>query len=250
MSDAITPMAILHLLVALGIARHWWMHKECRRSLRWIAIPFFLLALLHTWPVCYLALRSLEGPYSYSETVPPDAEAIVVLSGHVQSVGEVFTKPTLGLNTLDRCALAGTLHREAPDRLILVSGGRIVGDDQPSAASMMRDYFVANGISEKNIVLEERSRNTYENGVECARLLRDRGIRRIVLVTTAMHMTRSIGVFHKQGIEVIPRPCGFMATGYRVNWRDILPDGFCAHQIHWIAHEWIGIAYYRLRGRL
>ena len=76
----------------------------------------------------------------------------------------------------------------------------------------MRDFLVRTGIDPSGVVVEGRSRSTYENAVECGKLLRARGLRRVILVTEASHMDRAVRCFRKQGIDAIPSACRYRAT--------------------------------------
>jgi uncharacterized SAM-binding protein YcdF (DUF218 family) len=76
----------------------------------------------------------------------------------------------------------------------------------------MRDFLVDLGVSRTNILTEVRSTSTYENAVECARMLKERHITRLVLVTEANHMRRATARFAKCGVTVIPAPCDFKAS--------------------------------------
>jgi len=249
MSDVLTPMALLHLAVLLAIVRLWRKQKECRRRLRWVAVPFLLLTLLNSPPAAYLALGSLEWPYPPSDEVPRDAGAIVVLAGSVRPPDRVRTRPELGPSTLYRCLHAVALHRAAPDLPVLVSGGEL-DEGGLSSAGVMRDFLTSQGVKASVIVTEDRSRNTYENAVESCRLLRDRGIRRVVLVTNAAHMRRAAACFRAQGMEVAPSACNHTANEYHLAWTDAVPDTRSASQVDQAWHEWLGLAVYRARGRL
>lgn len=250
MSEIAAPMAVLNVIVLLGIVRMWWTHKECRKRLCWIAIPFFILYFIHTWPVRYLIVGSLEWRYPLSETVDREAEAIVVLSGAIHAADPVRPFPELGANTIERCLHAAKLHKAAPDMPILVSGGPLEGEGGPIAASLMHDFLIRQGVNEQKIIMEEQSRTTYENAVETAKILREKGIRRVILVTSATHMKRSVGTFEKQGLHVAPSACGHIANEYHFDWTDLFPDAASAHHVGVASHEWLGVVLYRIRGRI
>jgi uncharacterized SAM-binding protein YcdF (DUF218 family) len=249
MAAILTPMALLHGAIALAIVHLWWKSPECRRRLFWVAVPFFLLTLLSTDPARYLAMGSLEWPYPPSDEIPQDARAIVVLAGWVRSPDPVYTRPELGPDTLYRCLHAATLHRKAKDRLILVSGGPDPNGGPPFA-QVMRDFLVDQGVERSNLIVEDRSQNTYENAVASCRILGERSIRRIVLVTTATHMARACACFKRQGIEVVPSPCNYRATHYYLGWTDFIPDVQSATQMSEAWHEWLGLLAYWGQGRL
>jgi uncharacterized SAM-binding protein YcdF (DUF218 family) len=101
------------------------------------------------------------------------------------------------------------------------------------------------------------SLNTYENAVNVRQILADRNIRRVLLVTSAMHMPRSMGIFKKQRIEAIAAPTDFTVTeqelreyqntvqGFLLN---LLPDVEKLQQTSRALKEYVGILVYRLKG--
>jgi uncharacterized SAM-binding protein YcdF (DUF218 family) len=76
----------------------------------------------------------------------------------------------------------------------------------------MASILTAIGIPEEALWLETTSQNTYENALYSKEILSENEIERILLVTSAMHMPRSVALFEKQGIEVIPIPVDFNIT--------------------------------------
>jgi uncharacterized SAM-binding protein YcdF (DUF218 family) len=245
----LTPLALLHLLVLIGLARLWWKHKEARRRVLGVAVPFLLLYLLSTPPAAYLSLNPLERPYPPTEEVPADAEAIVVLAGSIREANSVRPRPEPGPETLYRCLHAATLHRTAPQLPVVVSGGAD-GRGGPAYAHVMRDFLLGQGVKASSLVVEDRSRNTYENAVESCRLLRERGLRRVVLVTDASHMRRAAGCFRAQGAEVIPSACNHIESQFTLVPSDIVPRAQSVSGVDKAFHEWIGLLVYRVRSRL
>jgi uncharacterized SAM-binding protein YcdF (DUF218 family) len=114
----------------------------------------------------------------------------------------------------------------------------------------MRDFLVELGVPEGDIIEEGRSSTTYENAAETRRLLADKGLDRIALVTSSTHLPRSTAVFEGQGFHVIPAGSGY--SNRDAPWRavDLLPNASAADAINRAAHEWVGLAWYRLHGRL
>lgn len=105
------------------------------------------------------------------------------------------------------------------------------------------------GVPPDAIVVETQSRNTYENAVNSAEIIRDRGWRSAILVTSGAHMPRALAAFSKAGIDAIPA-----STDIRVRFPlydsalDFLPDAEALKRTSDAIREWIGIAVYRLRG--
>ena len=108
--------------------------------------------------------------------------------------------------------------------------------------------------------LETNSRNTYENAVETKKILDARGIDRIVLVTSAMHMPRSVAIFEKQGFTVTPAPTDYMVT--QADWDyyfapdpaiqvfNLFPGAEAMDRFARALKEYLGMVVYRLRGWL
>ena len=244
------PTFLLHATLGLAIANLWWKRRESRRRLLWVTVPYLLLSVCCTRPAGCFAHAALEWPYPPSDEVPGDAQAIVVLSGAVRGEDGMLPKPELGTDTLYRCVHAARLHQKAKSLPILVSGGPIVGNrSATSIAELMAEFLMEQGVEATSLIVEGRSENTYENAVESGKLLRTRGIRRIVLVTDAEHMLRASGCFRKLGIEVASSPVRDWEA-LRFNLGDFLPNPREAGDFELAVLEWIKIASYWLRGRL
>jgi len=93
---------------------------------------------------------------------------------------------------------------------LLLSGGG--SSATPSEAAVMADMARAAGVPDAGIVVEDRSRNTFENAAYCGRIMRQRGWQRILIVTDGFHLRRALYVFRRLGLDVegagVPRPAG------------------------------------------
>jgi uncharacterized SAM-binding protein YcdF (DUF218 family) len=134
---------------------------------------------------------------------------------------------------------------------VLVSGGKNDPDSSDAAcAVLMHDFLVERGVSAADLIVETESRTTYENAVESARLLELHGIHKIVLVADAVDMFRAQRCFQKQGVEAIPAPCHYRADHLECSCFDFLPNPNTAANGRRVWHEWLGTAWYWLRGRI
>jgi uncharacterized SAM-binding protein YcdF (DUF218 family) len=98
--------------------------------------------------------------------------------------------------------------------------------------------------------VENKSRTTYENATESKKLLEERGISHIVLVTDATHLHRAVLCFRKQGLEVTPCGCRQRKTRFEPSLYDFLPGVSGLDDVETACHEWVGLAWYRLAGRI
>jgi uncharacterized SAM-binding protein YcdF (DUF218 family) len=248
--DLLRPPVLVYLVVGVALALLWRKRPQTRRRLVVVTAAFVLLTLLCLPVTGYLALRTLEGPYPPLERRPDDAGAIVVLSGSMQLLDGQGVRVELGTDTLYRCLRAAELYREAPCPVV-VSGGKVHDSDPgPTLAEAMHKFLVRQGVAAKHLIVEDRSHNTHENAVECSRLLAERGISRVVLVTDATHLIRAEGCFRQQGLDVVPCGCRYRTGRWRGAVADFVPSPSAAAGFETAWHEWLGIAWYRLRGRM
>lgn len=203
------------------------------------------LYTLSTGSVAGMLERGLyEHPALAPDAEVPAAGAIVVLgAGSYRDPPEYEGADTVGRFTLERLRYAAWLHRRSGLPL-LVTGGRTFPGTPAEAGAMalsLKDDF---GIGVRFV--EDRSRNTADNAVNSAQMLADAGIDRILLVTHALHMTRAVGAFEGQGLEVVAAPTG-MSNGPAIGAASWLPTASAFARSSAAVHEYIGLAWYRLR---
>ena len=122
-------------------------------------------------------------------------------------------------------------------------------DKAGSAAGIVGSYLEAVGIDPARIVLESRSRTTYENALFLRDMLHPSPGQRYVLVTSAFHMPRAVGTFRKHGFDVVPWPVDYRTHGWRdaYEWFGSVTGGL--ERVDTAFREWAGLVGYRLFGR-
>lgn len=240
----VLPPAIFIVMLALSV--YWW-RKKPRRAHQLVTATLILLTSL-SLPIVSGGLMSAIEAYpalSSKEIQQPRAQAIVVLSaGRKTEAPEYGNLDTVDRLTLDRMRYAARLHRQT-GLPILVTGGAPLSD-RVSLASLMTSAFR----EDFNIEVkwqEAESRNTAENAEFSARILKQNNINNIFLVTHAWHMRRSIPVFERTGISIIPAPTVF--EGYRgtPEFIDFIPSADALHDSFYALHETIGYLWYLVR---
>ncbi|MCA9246861.1 MAG: YdcF family protein [Planctomycetales bacterium] len=245
------PFTFCFLLLAIVIVYCWRRSTLTRRQLLALTIPFVGLTLLCQDSLAYLAVGSLEWQNPPQSNRPEHTQAIVVLSGGAYRPDAVRRKPHLAADSLVRCLHTADLYHQGEPCLVIAAGGRVYEDELgPSLAQMMFQFLTHLGVSAEDLVMEDRSSSTFENAKNVAELLRERGIDKIVLVTDASHLPRSIKCFEKQGIGVHPSGAIYTATEFDFSPGNFLPNPGGARGIGKAVHEWLGMIYYRLRGRI
>jgi uncharacterized SAM-binding protein YcdF (DUF218 family) len=244
------PHVLLCLAVTLALVRLWRRGGEGRRPW-WLLLPFVGLLLLCLPVTTHLATGSLEWHYPPLRERPADAGAVVVLGGYVRPADSMRPEPELGVDTLYRCLKAAEVYHQGVPLPVLVSGGPANADGSgPTIAGLMRDFLQKLGVKPADLWVEDRSRTTHENAVFSCEILGQRGVRKIVLVTDAAHLPRALGCFRKQGVEAVPCGCRYHGGTFVLALENFLPDPSAARGFQEAWHEWFGLGWYWLRGRI
>lgn len=242
---AIEPLFWVLTLMLAGLLA--WRRPRLGRTL----VSMALLALVMA---CWtsgseMLVRSLESRHPRAAAIDPQRQVGVVV------LGGAFSNPALwdahrqvGLNEqAERMTEAVALMRQYPHLRLLFTGGvaNLAGTGD-SEAVRAQAFFAAMGIEPTRVLYEDRSRNTYENAVFSAGLAGVDRRQPWLLLTSAFHMPRAIGVFRHADWNVTPWPVDYRTTAHD-SWFDFSLHGGPAL---WslALHEWLGIAAYRLAG--
>lgn len=236
------PPFFLVWLCVLGLLlrRRW-----PRAGLSLILMSLLVLTVLSTHPGAMLLVRPLEqlhAPLVLNKDVR--AQAIVVLgSGRFSNAPEYGGQDVPSLRSLGRVRYAARLQR-ATGLPVLASAGAPEGAVLSEAvlmAAVLRDEF---GVPVRWI--EGDSDNTAQNALFSTRMLRPAGVRRIILVTDAIHMARAHEAFAAAGLEVVAAPTGFYGAEREtaMGW---VPSAASLHLSAYALHEWLGRIWYALR---
>jgi uncharacterized SAM-binding protein YcdF (DUF218 family) len=210
-----------------------------------------LLAISCTDLVGNPAIGSLEWKYPADTPLPNKADAIVVLGSGVRVSGTTEASIDLDPSSVFRCIKAAEVYHRAGPCPVIVSGGKSRAEAPgPPAARVMKDLLVRLEVDPADIVVEDASRTTYENAVETWKRIQGRGFKRIVLVTDAAHLLRSERCFESLGCPVIPVGCNYRANTLTWGPRVFLPSPQAVLKVQQACHEWAGIVWYWLNGRL
>ncbi|MEP3047601.1 MAG: YdcF family protein [Roseibium sp.] len=178
-------------------------------------------------------------------------DGVIILGGAVDTVVTGERGDTALTTSGERLTIAARLARQIPDAKIIHTGGHGLiipaqATEAEGAVRLFRDF----GVSEERIVLEDTSRNTWENAVLTKELLQPGRQQTWLLVTSAYHMPRSIGVFEAAGwTGVTAYPVDYRTRGPndRFLWFGGLSNGLRRFDIAF--REWVGLAAYWATGR-
>ena len=177
----------------------------------------------------------------------PIAGAIVVLGGDIGLPLAPRVNSEIGGN---RVLHAFRLYTAKKSKLIIISGGNVF----PQVGVEPEAYYTSEllkewGIPSDAILIEGRSRNTYENAIETKKLLQARQIDKILLITSAFHMPRALATFRTADINAIPSPSSYSIVNYsRPPILEWMPSLGNLGRMQAVIHEKLGILVYKYRG--
>jgi uncharacterized SAM-binding protein YcdF (DUF218 family) len=249
------PMGATCLLLIIALVL-WWINSKWTPNAIGIALVILCVSG-NTWFSNWL-VQSLEWQ-NIPKTELPTADAIVVLGGGTRSQG--YPRPDVDFSDAgDRVWYGANLYHAGKAPKIIVSGGRIAwkGSGNPESEDLTK-LLVRMGVPAVDIIPEGNSLNTRENGVYVQKILKANNFKTILLVTSAMHMPRSMAIFKWLGIRAIAAP-----TDYRVSKLELdepnlqtesvilsfIPDEEHFSRTTQAIREYIGILVYRLKGWL
>ncbi len=226
----------------------WKRHTQWRKKLLTGAI---VLSFVFTNTVVFKEfVRIWEVPGVKKETIE-GYDVAVVLGGMFEYNNDL---ETLSIRRGgDRIWQALGLYHRGKIKKILISGAHgFISDRGLNEAIQLRDELITWGIPKQDISIDSISRNTYENAIESARLLEKMGLKngKILLVTSATHMKRSLACFEKQGVSATPFSTDLFTGPKRsYHWDEFLiPSLSTADDWSILSHEWAGYCVYKLMG--
>ncbi len=244
--EPVLPLVVFVLLAAVWALPRW------RSGARKLAAAAALLLFLWSWPpVVFLTSATLERWYPYVVPEAAEAGAIVVLSAGLVTPDSSLPFAVADIDTQIRTRYAAWLYRRWGRLPVVVSGGPLGPPGRKVVvAELMRGLLLAEGVDPADIWVEGRSLTTYQNALYSAELLRARGVRRIVLITQGYHMPRAVACFRKQGLDVVPAPCALRSLEFPSRFEDFLPSATAVLANEDALHEWIGLVWYWVSGRI
>jgi len=208
-----------------------------------------ILLLFGLVPVHEIILLPLENRFPIPEPLPEKIDGVIVLGG---SEIPVLTKSWGQVSLTDsaeRLTTFVSLARRFPDVKLVYAGGQGgLTVQEYKSAHTAKLFFEQMGLDSGRVMFDSKSRNTMENAQYALQIAKPEKGEKWVLITSAWHMPRSVGIFRKIGWEVIPYPVDFKTTG-KVQFKLQIPGLSRTAAVSNIIYEWIGLAYYRLLGR-
>lgn len=240
------PSHLLFFLLVASLILLWTGRVRGARVTLTVVVGGFVvggLLPLGGWLLTPLEDRFPERP------LPEHVAGIVVLAGSEEPAPTAeHAFPQLN-DYSDRLLTALLLARRYPTARLLHAGRTPLHEDEgetTTASDVAASLFIAAGLEPGRLTLESRSTNTCESAREVARLVAPEPGETWLLVTSAVHMPRAVACFRAAGLELRPVPVDFRQSGGFNPLSASVPANLDALDL--AAHEWLGLAYYRVRG--
>jgi uncharacterized SAM-binding protein YcdF (DUF218 family) len=218
---------------------------------RLMVLSVLMLAVCGFSPLGNWLLYPLESRFPPWDAARGAPDGIIILGGSIDADLSVAHGGAVVRSEADRIIAAAVLARRYPNARILFTGGsaNLLSNDAKEA-----DYagalFESLGVAKARLTMERRSRNTQENVEFSKAMVAPKSGERWLLVTSAFHMPRSVGLFRKAGFAVEPYPVDWRVGGRSdlLAFFPVADDGLGRTEI--ALREWMGLIAYRASGKI
>jgi uncharacterized SAM-binding protein YcdF (DUF218 family) len=243
-----TPSNLLILLILAGAVLA--LTRRFRRTGTVCVLIFALAALAFgLLPLSSYLMLPLENRFPQFHDDGQPVAGIILLGGSVEAAKSASRSTLIANDAAER--LLGTIalaHRYPGARILISSGSGALFQNGTAEAPIIAAYFKEIGIDLARVTIEDRSRTTFENAVYSRALADPKPGERWLLVTSAWHMPRSVGVFRKADFPVVPYPVDYRTSGtlWEQDIFSTVSEGLRRLDVG--AKEWVGLIAYYLAG--
>ena len=233
-----------NIMVSLGLAGIALLAIGYARAGRWMLVTsIVLIAAVGVLPIGSGLALQLEERFPRWDTTRGPPTGVVVLGGGVIKSEISAERGYVAVGrTAERIIAAIELARRYPGAHVVFAGG--------GEGDFVVRLLEKLGVPRDRVIVERKSRNTAEDAAFTKRLAMPKAGERWLLVTSAMHMPRAVGVFQKAGFAVDAYPVDYQTTGIKDPWTlsSALMDNI--RKTNLAVHEWIGLLVYWMAGRI
>jgi uncharacterized SAM-binding protein YcdF (DUF218 family) len=221
-------------------------YRPAKRLLGFVVIVLMVVAL---FPIGEWLLYPLEIRFSANPKLPEKIDGIIVLSGPEDAVlSTLWNQVELGDGAERDMAFLELARRYPTAKLVYTGGSGSIMHQEYKAADVAKQLFNKLGLDLSRVTFERNSRNTFENAVLSKELVRPGPGEKWILITTAWHMPRSVGIFCKAGWPVIPYPVDHWTMPGKLLRIDISLSGHLRGLATGVK-EWVGLIAYYVSGK-
>ena len=195
---------------------------------------WMITSIAHIWEYDSILIEDIVEPYDIG----------IVLGPFIALRNDYPNGDNIIYGELDRLTQAIQLYRKGKYKKIMLCGN--------DNSDLAKAHLLSLGIPSSDILIEDRSNNTYENAIHSQALLKSLSYdtKRLLLITSAWHMRRAYGCFEKTGLEVTPFSVDYW-TRYNhvksIGLEDLIPSGSAIGKWRSLLREWSTMAYFKLK---
>ncbi len=245
------PVSVLLVLACAGTLAAGSLSAGKARAGRRVALAATVALLAcGVLPLGLLILRPLEDRFPQVPADFPAPTGFVVLGGSTDEALDAARGQVTVSTSADRVTEAVVMARRYPQARVVFSGGS--GALVPTGlteAEETRRLWIAMGIAPERITIENRSRNTDENARFTTALVRPQPGDTWLLVTSAFHVPRAVGLFRASGFPVVPYPVDYRTAGTGADWWPSADLSTGLQRLDFAVHEWVGLVSYWIAGK-
>jgi uncharacterized SAM-binding protein YcdF (DUF218 family) len=206
------PVSLVLILLVLGLILTFTRFRRLARLSLLTAV--LLLSVAGFTSIGYVMADILENRFTRPATPPANVTGVILLGGGMDADVNTVRRGYELNRSGDRPVEALRLALAYPQaRIVISGGGSVLASDIETEATSGARFFTTFGVSPDRLVLEHVSRTTEENVSGIRELVSPQPGDTWLLVTSAFHMPRSVGLFRKAGFEVVPWPADYLASG-------------------------------------
>jgi len=243
------PVSLVLFLTIIGLALTFTrFRKTARLALLGGILILFIVGFTSTG---YLMADALENRCPRPAAPPGPVTGIILLGGGmnaaVNTVRGGYELNRSGDRPLETLRLA-LAYPEA--RIVLSGGGSVLSTDTETEAAAAARFLTAFGISADRLIIEDASRTTEENVAGIRDLVAPQPGDTWLLVTSAFHMPRSVGLFRQAGFDTVPWPVDYMSTGRETFGLRLGQPAENVSVTSIMLREWVALLSYWVTGRI
>ncbi len=241
----ISPDHFLILLLVIGMVCLY--RNKIKAAKRVLTFSVGMLLLLTFFSFGQLFLAPIESRFPTNPQLPEKIHGVIALGGaEALSLSESWQQAEF-YDGAERIFTFMRFIRDYPEAKHVFSGGKHPGD-QITASAVVQQLLEEQGIDIQEIIFEDRSRNTYENVSFLKELVSPQAGENWILITSASHIPRSVGIFRKQGWDVIAFPVDHSNTeGNGISAHVSFQDNIGS--LSTAVYEWVGLTVYYVTGK-
>ena len=248
----IVNIGLVHGVVLLALTALIFLRRTRRFALAGLVVVTVLSLLITVFPLVAFLSRTLETRFEKPDLDKTEFAGVITLSGSIDANGFLQRGDVQFLSAPDRVFTMLRVANKYPDKPVIFTGGDGVLNDRGfSEANVLRDWLYDSKLLTPNMHFETEARNTYENALNSHKVVYgnwpELAQKPWLLITSADHMPRAVGVFRQVGWTVIPYPVGRL-TSDDIHLASLNVSGGIKSLSRGL-REWVGLTAYYLTGR-